>query len=56
MAQDWWILGGTGAGVAYGAHIGGFVAGVVLAKPFMIWRKSSLLEAWRNQRRTNRMG
>lgn len=29
-------LGGAGAGVAYGAHIGGFVAGVVLAKPFML--------------------
>ena len=28
-------LGGAGGGVAYGAHIGGFVAGVVLAKPFM---------------------
>ncbi|GAG34523.1 unnamed protein product, partial [marine sediment metagenome] len=27
-------LGGAGGGVAYGAHIGGFIAGVVLAKPF----------------------
>ncbi|TWU08923.1 hypothetical protein CA54_41620 [Symmachiella macrocystis] len=27
-------LGGTETGVAYGAHIGGFLAGVVLAKPF----------------------
>ncbi len=28
------MLGGTGGGVAYGAHIGGFVAGLVLIKPF----------------------
>lgn len=34
------ILGGGAAehGVAYGAHIGGFVAGVVLAKPFVLGR------------------
>ena len=31
-------LGGADGGVAYGAHIGGLVAGVVLAKPFMIGR------------------
>ena len=31
------MLGG-GAGVAYGAHIGGFIAGVVLAKPFTLGR------------------
>jgi membrane associated rhomboid family serine protease len=31
------MLGGTATGgVAYGAHIGGFIAGVVLAKPFII--------------------
>ncbi len=30
------LLGGSDSGVAYGAHIGGFVAGAVLAKPFMI--------------------
>jgi membrane associated rhomboid family serine protease len=31
------MLGGTEAGgVAYGAHIGGFIAGAILAKPFMI--------------------
>ncbi len=28
------MLGGVQSGVAYGAHIGGFVAGVALAKPF----------------------
>jgi membrane associated rhomboid family serine protease len=34
------VLGGTGSGggVAYGAHIGGFIAGVVLAKPFLLGR------------------
>lgn len=31
-------LGGAGGGVAYGAHIGGFVAGVALAKPFLVGR------------------
>ncbi|HMO34716.1 MAG TPA: rhomboid family intramembrane serine protease [Gemmatales bacterium] len=30
------LLGGMDSGVAYGAHIGGFIAGVVLAKPFSI--------------------
>jgi membrane associated rhomboid family serine protease len=28
------VLGGEQTGIAYGAHIGGFIAGVVLAKPF----------------------
>ena len=31
-------LGGSGGGVAYGAHIGGFIAGLALAKPLMIGR------------------
>ena len=31
-------LGGHGGGVAYGAHIGGFIAGLALAKPFIIGR------------------
>ncbi len=30
------MLGGAGGGVAYGAHIGGFVAGLILVKPFAI--------------------
>jgi len=32
------VLGGmgSGGGVAYGAHIGGFIVGAVLAKPFML--------------------
>ena len=29
-------LGGSGGGVAYGAHIGGFVAGVILVRFFTI--------------------
>jgi membrane associated rhomboid family serine protease len=32
------LLGGGDQGVAYGAHIGGFIAGVALAKPFMLGR------------------
>jgi membrane associated rhomboid family serine protease len=48
-------LGGTESGVAYGAHIGGFVAGVIFAKPFMVGRESASPNAWRNARYTNRM-
>ena len=32
------VLGGLGGGVAYGAHIGGFIAGLALAKPFTFGR------------------
>jgi membrane associated rhomboid family serine protease len=32
------VLGGMQSGVAYGAHIGGFIAGAALAKPFMYQR------------------
>jgi len=32
------MLGGIGGGVAYGAHIGGFIAGAALAKVFTIGR------------------
>jgi membrane associated rhomboid family serine protease len=34
------LLGGSahGGGVAYAAHIGGFIAGAILAKPFLIGR------------------
>ncbi|MFY9706752.1 MAG: hypothetical protein WCA42_14105 [Desulfobacterales bacterium] len=28
--------GGSGGGVAYGAHIGGFIAGLILVKLFLI--------------------
>jgi membrane associated rhomboid family serine protease len=31
-------LGGSGSGVAYGAHIGGFMFGALLARPFVIGR------------------
>jgi membrane associated rhomboid family serine protease len=33
--------GGSGGGVAYGAHIGGFVAGLVLVKFFLIGKQGS---------------
>jgi membrane associated rhomboid family serine protease len=32
------VLGGEGGGVAYGAHIGGFLAGLALDKVFMLGR------------------
>jgi membrane associated rhomboid family serine protease len=32
------LTGSEGGGVAYGAHIGGFIAGMALAKPFMLGR------------------
>ena len=32
--------GGSGGGVAYGAHIGGFIAGLVLVKLFLIGKNS----------------
>lgn len=34
------MLGGEESGVAYGAHIGGFVAGLALAKPFLLGRQT----------------
>ncbi|MGI9470207.1 MAG: rhomboid family intramembrane serine protease [Rubripirellula sp.] len=43
-------LGGQ-SGVAYAAHIGGFVVGAALAKPFMIGRRDDDLPAWRETRR-----
>jgi membrane associated rhomboid family serine protease len=35
------LLGGMESGVAYAAHIGGFIAGAILAKPFMVGRPGS---------------
>ena len=33
------LLGGeSGGGVAYAAHVGGFIAGAILAKPFVFGR------------------
>jgi membrane associated rhomboid family serine protease len=45
------MLGGMESGVAYGAHIGGFVAGAVLAKPFMVGRSRRRSGPWRRPRR-----
>jgi membrane associated rhomboid family serine protease len=30
------MLGGSATGVAYGAHVGGFIAGLALVKLFML--------------------
>jgi membrane associated rhomboid family serine protease len=45
------LLGGGDSGVAYGAHIGGFVAGAGLAIPFMIRRPREEAPAWRDRNR-----
>ncbi|QDU95247.1 rhomboid family intramembrane serine protease [Lignipirellula cremea] len=45
------FLGGSG-GVAYGAHIGGFLAGAALAYPFSYGRIPPPGEGWRNRGRT----
>ena len=39
-------MGGVGGGVAYGAHIGGFIAGALLAKPFILGRSESTDRSW----------
>ncbi len=44
------MLGGMESGVAYGAHIGGFVAGAVLAKPFTLGRQSTDIPTWQDPR------
>ncbi|MCB9920640.1 MAG: rhomboid family intramembrane serine protease [Planctomycetaceae bacterium] len=41
------VLGGMDTGVAYGAHIGGFIAGVAFAKPFMFGRAVPQHDSWR---------
>ncbi|MDM4014431.1 rhomboid family intramembrane serine protease [Roseiconus lacunae] len=45
------IFGGRDGGVAYGAHIGGFIAGVILAKPFVAGRSNSLDRSWQRSKR-----
>jgi membrane associated rhomboid family serine protease len=46
------MLGGMDTGVAYAAHIGGFVAGAGLAKPFSIGRPSDRRKlTWRHATR-----
>src|SRR5262245_35483159 len=38
LISGWAALNGSVSGVAYGAHVGGFIAGAVLIKPFQIGR------------------
>jgi membrane associated rhomboid family serine protease len=40
------VSGSQESGVAYAAHIGGFVAGVLLAKPFVIGRPEANDAGW----------
>ena len=42
------MLGGSETGVAYGAHVGGFVAGLALVKVFMVGIASSGERSWRS--------
>lgn len=43
------IFGGANSGIAHAAHIGGFVAGVVLVKPFLIGKQTDQLDlTWRH--------
>ena len=41
------VLGGMNSGVAYAAHIGGFIAGAALVKPFMLGRLITDDDSWR---------
>jgi membrane associated rhomboid family serine protease len=43
-------LGTAGGGVAFFAHIGGFVAGFVLVRPFMSGRERRKADPWRGLR------
>jgi membrane associated rhomboid family serine protease len=47
------MLGGAQTGVAYGAHIGGFVAGALLVKPFAIGRpiRTGVRQSYRQAQR-----
>ncbi|OYP32237.1 rhomboid family intramembrane serine protease [Rhodopirellula sp. MGV] len=44
------LLGSSEGGVAYGAHVGGFIAGLVLAKPFVFGREQSVDRSWHRTR------
>jgi membrane associated rhomboid family serine protease len=44
------VLGGMSSGVAYAAHVGGFLAGLGLAKPFMLGRPANKRESYGNVR------
>ena len=46
------MLGGSGGGVAYGAHIGGFISGAILAKPFVAGRPP--VESYRQKQAADR--
>jgi membrane associated rhomboid family serine protease len=48
------MLGGMESGVAHGAHIGGFIAGAALAKPFMLGRAPSRQASFEDRRRGGR--
>ena len=50
MISSLGALGGQ-SGVAYAAHIGGFIAGAALAKPFMYGRINDDLPGWRETHR-----
>ncbi len=43
-------FGATASGVAWFAHIGGFIAGLLLIRPFMIGRERRSYEPWRTWR------
>ncbi|MCC6558227.1 MAG: rhomboid family intramembrane serine protease [Polyangiaceae bacterium] len=47
-------LGGRGGGVAFFAHLGGFVAGLILIRFFMIGRTAREHERWKRWRRPPR--
>lgn len=44
------VLGGMDTGVAYGAHIGGFIAGAALVKPFAWKRNLPVENSWRERK------
>jgi membrane associated rhomboid family serine protease len=45
LVEGWFNRGASGGGVAYAAHIGGFIAGLVLIKIFAIGRGTGLRTA-----------
>lgn len=45
LVEGWFNRGASGGGVAYAAHIGGFIAGLVLIKIFALGRGSSAARA-----------
>jgi membrane associated rhomboid family serine protease len=43
------MLGPSAGGVAYGAHIGGFIAGLILIKPFAVGTQAQTSVHWTQQ-------